>query len=340
MIIVGQFFDRKLRTLKHLCDVSPTQFTSLPPKKKEMASKGTLCCANSIDIDEVWMATKSYTEAARDSPQSVFSVDMIIYSMHNSDRGERLSHLPNLEDIKNIATTMLTYVPHIDKEKGVFRDHGVSHCEAVEKYIDDIINICDLQSKSLNKEEKLILKCSSWLHDLGRLCDGEHATNSVKVINKLIQTGFLNLGDITAEVRWVVLTHSSENTNKLPDADVKRTLAGRETIRLRYLCCLFKIADECDLNLHRAPRPVYEILKYQMPKKSQEFWLKHQNIINAELSSENEFIIINMGEPGDEAMAKPLHDLLKNDIIQNELKEQGFPLRRCKIIYREELSDI
>jgi hypothetical protein len=251
-----------------------------------------------------------------------------------------LSHLPNLEDVKNLSSILSTYIPHIDKEKGAFRNHGLSHYAAVERYVDEIINICELSGNPLTITEKMILKCACWLHDLGRILDGEHAYNSVQIINKMIQTGHLNLGDIEDEVRWVVITHSSEGTKRLEEVNEERILAQGERVRLKFLCCLFKIADECDMNRHRAPRPVYEILKDQMPRESKEFWLRHKNVISAEFSLADALIIINMSDHGEEAVVDDLQKLLSNDIISSELEKHQFPLKGCDIRYRRELDDI
>jgi len=241
-----------------------------------------------------------------------------------------MSRLPDIRDVANTAVIILPHIHSFDK-MWYFTNHGESHCLSVLKNIEEIIKICDISGMPLNDAEKAILRCASWLHDLGRIREedgSDHALESVKVIRILCKNGHLNLGIINDEVEHVVATHSTKGLLRLGSIEKERPISGiQENVRLKLLCALFKIADECDIDRLRAPKPVYDILKDKMPSTSKSHWLRHNNVIKVVFSYTERKIIIHMLKGcDDEDILESLNKTLTNDIIKRILTEYNFPL--------------
>lgn len=270
--------------------------------------------------------------------------------MHIPDIGHDLiwmdvmSTLPSVIDVENIALIILPHI-HSFNKMWYFTNHGENHCTKVLEFVDNIIEICDLCGIRLTEAEKIILKCASWLHDLGRIRereddDSDHALESVKIIRILSDKGHLNLGAIKNEVEYVVSTHSTKGLNRLDNVEKERPISGvQEGVRLKLLCALFKIADECDIDRLRAPKPVYDILEDKMPSTSMNHWLRHRNVIKVEIAYEEGKIIAHMLEGyGDENILDSLNKTLADEKIVNILTEYSFPITSCYIHYHSQVD--
>jgi exopolyphosphatase/pppGpp-phosphohydrolase len=249
--------------------------------------------------------------------------------------------LPDLFEIEEIAITILPYV-HSTRQMKYFTNHEKSHSQKVLKYINEIIDMCDLSGINLNEAEKSILRCACWLHDLGCIYDRKnHAKESVKIIEILCEKGHIDLKAIKNEVEKVVLTHSTKGLSKLKDIEEEKKIEGYPNrIRLRLLCVLFKLADECDIDRLRAPEAVYDILENKMPEYSKHWWKGHENVASVKFSIENKKILIIMSSKGDKEIAGSLKKTLEDERISKVLERYGFPCRECEIEYiKDEISE-
>lgn len=223
--------------------------------------------------------------------------------------------LPDARDIRQDVIPILSYV-HSSNEMRYYTNHGHTHCKSVLKYIDKIIEICNCNcTRPLNDAEKSILRCSCWLHDLGCIFNREnHAEESVNIIRILCENGHINLKSVKNEIEYVVLSHSTAGLKHLysldkNEPDEKRPICGSsDLINLPFLCALFKLADECDIDRLRAPKSIYDILKSQvdMPAESKIWWARHDQTISVDISESDKKILIHMSEGGDEEIARSL----------------------------------
>lgn len=248
-----------------------------------------------------------------------------------------MSALPNILDVANVAVVILPHI-HSFNKMWYFTNHGESHCSKVLEYIEEIIKICDLCGIKLSEAEKTILRCAGWLHDLGRIReddDGDHALESVRILRILHSKGHLNLAAINDEVEYVISTHSTKGLPRLDEIERERPVSGiKGNVRLKLLCALFKIADECDIDRLRAPKSVYDILEDKMPSTSKAHWLRHGNVIKVDLSYEERKIIVHMiSGYGDEDILDSLGKTLKDERIKDILTEYNFPLTDYCIHY-------
>ena len=237
--------------------------------------------------------------------------------------------LPDIRDIKNVSSIILAHV-HSFNSMWFFTNHGVSHSSSVENYVEQIIKICDLCGIELNDAEKAILRCACWLHDIGRIREQNglnHALESVNVIRILCDKGHLNLGAIKDEIEYVVSAHSSKGL-PLANVEMERPISGANyNVRLKLLCALFKIADECDIDRLRAPKSVYDVLEDLMPESSRFHWVRTWNVIRVVLSYEERKIIIHIVEGShEEDILESLTKTLKDERIKQVLVQYKFPV--------------
>jgi exopolyphosphatase/pppGpp-phosphohydrolase len=250
-------------------------------------------------------------------------------------KGEKFMDLiPDLWEVEQIATTILPYV-HSTSEMKYYTNHARDHSEKLLFYIDEIIKICDLSEINLNEVEKSILKCACWLHDLGCIYDREtHADESLKIIEILCQNGHLDLKAIKDEIKAVVQTHSTSGISILEDVDLERKIKGySNVIRLKLLCVLFKLADECHIDRLRAPEALYDILKEKMPDESKSWWVGHEYVTSTNFSFDQKKIIVIMDKKGNPEIAKSLANTLRNEQLSSVLKEYKFPCTELEIEY-------
>jgi anaerobic glycerol-3-phosphate dehydrogenase len=138
----------------------------------------------------------------------------------------------------------------------------------------------------------------------------------------------------------VISTHSTKGLSRLEEVEKDRPVSGiQDTVRLKLLCALFKIADECDIDKLRAPKPVYDILEDKMPSTSKTHWLRHGNVIKVNLSYEERKIIVHMIKGyGDEDILDSLANTLKDKRIRGILTEYDFPITDYYIQYHPKVD--
>ena len=234
-----------------------------------------------------------------------------------------MSRLPDIANIRHIAMNVLPHV-HSLEDMWFFTDHGIEHSERVEQYIDRFIDLCKQNSNPLSEEEQIILKCSCWLHDLGCIRSRElHARESVKIIKLLVKENLLDLCSVQKEVEYVVHAHSK---NGLPLESVPKRSQG--SIRLKFLCALFMLADECDIDRRRAPVILYNILKDKMPCKSTTWRVGHNNTLKIDFSESGE-IIVYLENIKNKKITKSLIGTVAE--LRTIFEENEFPYVTCKV---------
>lgn len=255
--------------------------------------------------------------------------------------------LPDPLDIQQEVIPILSYV-HSSNEMRYYTNHGYDHCKSVLKYIEKIIEICNCNcNRPLNDAEKSILKCSCWLHDLGCIFDREnHAEESVKIIRILCENGHIHLKSVKDEIEYVVASHSTAGLKHLysldkNEADENRPISGSsDIINLPFLCALFKLADECDIDRLRAPKSVYDILisHIDMPADSKIWWTRHDQTISVDISEADKKVQVHMSEGGDREIADSLIATLNEPLIKAILEKNKFPCIDCEIVYHKHVD--
>lgn len=138
-----------------------------------------------------------------------------------------------------------------------YTDHGISHCESVESKLNEFIP--DGIKNKLNEYEIFFLLCAVWLHDIGMTtfdnCEGitrerHHELGRALIRNDEIKGIHLNEHE-KAVVGELVFGHCAEIDDIQETTRIERSNNKSETIGIRYLTCLLRLADVCDVSHNR-----------------------------------------------------------------------------------------
>jgi tetratricopeptide (TPR) repeat protein len=137
-----------------------------------------------------------------------------------------------------------------------FTDHGDSHCEAVEKNLDELIP--DEVKSDLNEYELFLLLSSVTLHDVGIMC----ATENVEENRRIRETHHErsrsyvveNLKDLLdAPERYVIgeICYAHRDIVPLHQVEKSKTIRhavlGNKDVRVQFLAALLRLSDTFDL---------------------------------------------------------------------------------------------
>jgi tetratricopeptide (TPR) repeat protein len=174
--------------------------------------------------------------------------------------------------------------------------HGLDHSNYVIKIIEKLIEGLNTED-ILNETEIFCLLSAAYLHDVGMQCKNSDDIERAAKISELkkrtytfqdlirdehhIRSGRyikerandLKLDHIEAEC--IRLISEGHRETKLESKEYDDQLIGLESVRVRLLSGLLRLADELDITYKRAPETLFEILKKDMPDYSRLQWLKH-----------------------------------------------------------------
>lgn len=161
-----------------------------------------------------------------------------------------------LETIEKVMKEVYLPVWHIHCPH--YTDHGEAHCKGVEAKLNELIpeNI----KKELNEYEIFFLLSAAWLHDVGMTGFDEyegftrekhHELGRALIRNDRIKGISLDehekmvLGEL-------VFGHCAPILEIEDEIRIERKNKKNETIRIRILTCLLRLADVCDASHNRA----------------------------------------------------------------------------------------
>ena len=174
--------------------------------------------------------------------------------------------------------------------------HGLDHSIYVIKILEKLIDGLNPKD-NLNETEIFYLLSAAFLHDVGMQCkyqdDGERAAKISKSKGKpysvqdlirdehhtrsgrYIKDNFKSLKLDHFEAECIRLISEGHRQIELDSKEYDDQLIGLESVRVRLLSALLRLADELDIAYTRAPEILFDILKEDMPDYSHLQWLKH-----------------------------------------------------------------
>jgi len=245
-----------------------------------------------------------------------------------------------LEMIKLVVRPVLLFVP---KGIGDYTDHGLSHSERVIKYCNRIFIACEEAGIKLNEIEEFLMRSSAWLHDIGNLIGRKkHSEKSCEFLDYL-NIKYFSIDPVLINFIKIVIKAHSEKSLNLSNIPRFKKYKGVE-FRLRLVCALFRLADECDIDFRRAPKTVYDLIEKDMKKKmrsrsirtakkaekSNDYWLSHQTIRNIIFKKDIKklFILVydvNLAQRATESIKREMK------ILKPIFDEENFPYKEVEI---------
>lgn len=202
-----------------------------------------------------------------------------------------------------------------------YTDHGSAHCEGVEAKLNELIP--DDFKKELNEYEIFFLLSAVWLHDVGMTGfddyegftrEKHHELGRALIRKDQIKGIFLDehekmvLGELIFGHCATLIDEIKEITR------IERKNKKNETIRIRILACLLRLADVCDASHNRASGVILACKGVDPISKAHHEL--HQRVSSIEFDNDSNKIIVH-------AIVKSEKDkeLLEKTIINDIQKE-------------------
>jgi tetratricopeptide (TPR) repeat protein len=177
-----------------------------------------------------------------------------------------------------------------------YTDHGVSHCESVESNLNELIP--DGIKNNLNEYEIFLLLCAVWLHDIGMTsfekCEDitrekHHELGRILIRNDKINGIRLNEHEKVV-VGELVFGHCAQIDQIEEITRIERLNNKSEIIRIKYLACLLRLADVCDVSHNRTHDVI--LASEAIDPISKVHHELHQRITSIEFDIESNKIIV------------------------------------------------
>ena len=239
--------------------------------------------------------------------------------------------IANIQQIESISKKILYHIP---MTLGEFSDHGVGHAGNIFKYFINFLN--NFKDFPLTEEERYIICLAIWTHDLGNIIDRiVHEEHSINILEK--NDAFLHIDetlgkDIVECLKFIIRSHRSKfDLVSMKDMEI------HQNIRLKLICSIFRLLDNCDITASRISLALYSILNEHFPMKqdSVPYWEAHKSIISVVLSEQKIVIVYENYK-----IAKILiDDLEKNLAVINKVFEEfGFPVLETDLKSKDDFS--
>lgn len=179
-----------------------------------------------------------------------------------------------------------------------FTDHGIGHCKRVIERLNQLIS--DNILHELNKGELYVLLSSVWLHDIGMMCKqiGEEKFEAKEIRERhheLTKKYLLNDNkyreyNIFSEPEANIIADICycHRKTSIPSTCDARVALASETIHLRFLSALLRLADTMDMDYRRASECTMDLIKVR--GDSVEYWKACQLVTGIACETQNSTI--------------------------------------------------
>ena len=177
-----------------------------------------------------------------------------------------------------------------------YTDHGVAHCESVEAKLNELIP--EEIKKDLNEYEIFFLLSAVWLHDVGMtsfdeyegLTREKHHELGRALIRKDQIKGIQLSEPEKKVIGELVFGHCAQIDDITEKTRIERSNNKNETIKIRFLACLLRLADVCDVSHNRTSERIVSCKGINdISKVHHEL---HQRVSSIEFDNESNKIIV------------------------------------------------
>ena len=172
----------------------------------------------------------------------------------------------------------------------------MDHSNYIIKILEKLIDGLNPQD-NLNETEIFCILAAAYLHDVGMQCKYPEDIERAKKISewkkipyyfqdlirdehhersgRFIKDNSKNLKLDHVDAECIRLISEGHREIKLKSKEYEDQFIGLESVRVRLLSALLRLADELDIIYKRAPETLFDIFKNDMPDYSRLQWLKH-----------------------------------------------------------------
>lgn len=183
-------------------------------------------------------------------------------------------------------------LPYIHRGIANHTAHDIGHSRRTIECLNKLIDLAKVNGVNLTQKEILIMLIAAWLHDIGNLSASKrtnHADESWRMISILSKRD-LRLGALMKPLEFVVRYHqSSRDIGEVPDREFR---IDGEKVRLRLICSMFRIADDCDMGEERASDIAYLLLSPQFSDLEKKHWRANKAVQSVDFDVEKEAVVI------------------------------------------------
>ncbi len=177
-----------------------------------------------------------------------------------------------------------------------YTGHDVNHSINVIYYVNKIIDVIEEHGNHLSQTEILLLYLSSWLHDIGNLDSREyHSLASCYILDELDGIS-IELGELKTPLFAIIRNHQSRYG--LENIDAKERRIKGDLVRVRLLCGLFKLADECHMGADRASPTIFKVLEGDLKDdmKALKLWKANAGVFSVDFDSKAGQIVVSVSD--------------------------------------------
>jgi len=253
------------------------------------------------------------------------------------------------KNVRRLSAQLAQLVDHVTKQYlryssnrwPEFTFHNEGHSNRVGEYIEQLVLLPCF--KPVNGTELFLLLAGAWTHDLGfvvgaREGHNEESSKRVKeddVIGALL--GSQTATDVVAELAY---NHSSSVPvaaipNRVPWVRLSDDLRP-EPVRLKFLCCLLRLADALDIDERRAI--AREEVLQELPEISRSYHYCHLRITHVRVDKELCQVVV-QGLVKDARDRQKLRWFLESRLkLEQEVRDVALPIQRYITGFRDTLN--
>lgn len=250
------------------------------------------------------------------------------------DKNPTLYH--RLENIEQKARSVLTYTASLFP---YYTPHDFQHSLSVEEKINWIID--DDEKVTLNDYEIFFLIIATWLHDWGMV--GSYNEDLLEVRNlhherteKYFEEKYVDVLLDYHEARIIgkiCRGHTKDDISRAYYDD--EIFSSNIRIRVRFLTCCLRIADECDITYNRTPEIIYHSIS-PLKENNEENFKKHLSISGIGRPQDEKYKIVINGiawNPKGVEVLNSVKDKIQTElnVVKPYLAQYGVILSYCDL---------
>jgi len=233
-----------------------------------------------------------------------------------------------------------------------FTDHTIGHSKRVIEYLGDLIEQGEI-NPPISAEEVCVLIAAAYTHDIGMQDRRKHKLEEIRERHHILSGDIdrevgrttsnqdLHFGYVPFDGFWSMTAVVAEGHRKVDlwSPEYESVPASRQTIRLRLLAALIRLADELDVDQRRAPMLMTDLQNY--PPETLIHWFKSHYVSGIEIKNMQINLCymfpVGKGEEYSRIFDRIVGEKIRESLeeLQPILRESGIGVQMGKPTFRE-----